>query len=77
MTASQLQQNPNKPAGQERASSPLTLALPCAALSLALLAATVQARTPQGPKCLEPTPSAPGFDSLAPQVRPACIRIRI
>ena len=66
-----------KVAGQVRASRPLALALPCAALAALGLAATVRAQTPEQPKCAEAVPLVPGFDSLAPQTRPACLRIRI
>ena len=64
-------------AGQARLANPLAIALPCAALAFAALAATVHASTPAGPKCAPPALTAPGFDSLAPQERPACIRIPI
>jgi hypothetical protein len=77
MTASQLHRTLRNFAGQVRAPRPPELALPCAAMALAMLATAISARAPEGPKCAEATVSAPGFDSLSPPAAPAaCIRIR-
>ncbi len=70
------EQSLNHRARQVWVSRPLTLALPCAALAFSAIVVAVSARAPHGPKCFESALVAPGFDSLAPQVRAACIRIR-
>lgn len=75
MTASPKQQSPRSVAGQVLAARPLALTLPCAVLAFAALAATVGAQAPAGPQCVETAAAAPGFDSLASQTLPACIRI--
>ena len=75
MTVSPMQQSPRSAAGQVLAARPLAVALPCAVLAFAALAATVRAQAPAGPKCAEAAAFAPGFDSLVSRALPVCIRI--